>query len=85
MDIWIHAATCRTTLRTPEATSIGRAHEFNKKAVEKFFLNHTNIINKHGPFLPHRIYNVDETGITTVQTIAEKGKKQVGQIAAAER
>ena len=57
--------------------------------MEKFFLNLTNIINIHGPFLPHRIYNVDETGITTVQAsptvISEKGKKQVGQIAAEER
>ena len=77
------------TLRTPEAPSIGRAQGFEKKSAKKFFLNLTNIINKHGPFLPHRIYNVDETGITTVQAtpkvISEKGKKQVGQIVAAER
>ena len=57
--------------------------------MEKFFLNLTNIINKHCPFLSHRIYNVDETEITTVQAIpkiiSEKGKKQVVQIAAAER
>ena len=55
------------TSRTSEATSISRAQGFNKKAVEKFFLNLTNIINKHGPFPPHRIYNVArENGIHIV-------------------
>lgn len=40
-------------------------------------------------FPPNRIHNVDETGVTTVQTpkqvVAEKGKKQVGAITSAER
>ncbi|KAK0133236.1 hypothetical protein N1851_031252 [Merluccius polli] len=39
--------------------------------------------------LQNMIYNVDETGVTTVQTpkqvVAEKGKKQVGAITSAER
>ena len=40
-------------------------------------------------FQPNRIYNVDETGLTTVQkppkVIAVKGEKPVGQIVSAER
>ncbi|KAJ8352537.1 hypothetical protein SKAU_G00240130 [Synaphobranchus kaupii] len=40
-------------------------------------------------FPPNMIYNVDETGVTTVQApkqvVAEKGKKQVGAITSAER
>ncbi|XP_031729111.1 uncharacterized protein LOC116397635 [Anarrhichthys ocellatus] len=40
-------------------------------------------------FPPHMIYNVDETGIFTVQkpwqVVTEKGKKQVGSITSAER
>lgn len=40
-------------------------------------------------FQPHQIYNVDETGVTTVQkpdkVIAPRGSKQVGQITSAER
>ena len=39
---------------------------------------------------PHRVYNVDETGITTVQAkpskiLAKRGKRQVGSITSAER
>ena len=40
-------------------------------------------------FPPHSIYNVDETGLTTVhkppKVIASTGEKQVGQITSAER
>ena len=40
-------------------------------------------------FPPHSIYNVDETGLTTVhkppKVIASRGEKQVGQITSAER
>jgi len=40
-------------------------------------------------FGAHQIYNVDETGITTVQrpskVIAPRGSKQVGKVTSAER
>ena len=40
-------------------------------------------------FSARRIYNVDETGVTTVQTpnqvVTAKGKKQVGSVTSAER
>ena len=41
-------------------------------------------------FTPNNIYNVDETGVTTVQgrpskVLATKGKRQVGTLVSAER
>ncbi|KAI4805722.1 hypothetical protein KUCAC02_010321 [Chaenocephalus aceratus] len=40
-------------------------------------------------FPPHMMYTMDETGVTTVQTlkqvVTEKGKKQVGSVTSAER
>ncbi|KAI4825723.1 hypothetical protein KUCAC02_021394 [Chaenocephalus aceratus] len=40
-------------------------------------------------FPPHMMYNMDETGVTTVQTpkqvVTEKGKKQVSSVTSAER
>ena len=76
------------TLRTPEATSAARARGFNKQMVMKFF----DIIDESGKKVkgPHAIFNVDETGMTTVQSrpskiLAQKGKKQVGSLTSAER
>ena len=76
------------TLRTPEATSAARARGFNKPVVMKFF----DILDEASKKVkgPHAIYNVDETGMTTVQSkpsriIAQKGKKQVGSLTSAER
>jgi hypothetical protein len=44
---------------------------------------------KHGPFPPHRIYNVDETGLSTVRVppkiVAPKGTKQLGSMTSGER
>jgi len=54
-------------IRSPEATSIGRATTFNKDTVKEYFENLANVLDKH-QFTPDRIYNVDETGVTTVQS-----------------
>ena len=76
------------TIRYPEAISFGRATDFNRPMVDKFIANLAQVMDKH-KFSPSDIYNVDETGCTTVQNpaavVTKKGKKQVGEIASAER
>lgn len=76
------------TLRRPENTSIARAMAFNKPNIAKFFESYQDLLEEH-KFPPERMYNVDETGISTVQNppkvFAATGKKQVGTIAGAER
>ena len=75
-------------LRSPEATSIARTHGFNKKVVYLLFSFLSEAFVKH-KFEANVVYNLDESGITTVQrvpkVIAEKGTKQVGHITAQER
>ena len=77
------------SLRMPEPTSAARAQGFNKVAVGKFFDLLEELQDKYH-FTPDRIFNCDETGITTVpnqpsRIIASKGKKQVGSLSSAER
>jgi transposase len=76
------------TIRTPEATSIGRAASFNEENAALFYDN-LKIVRERNNFEAKDIYNVDETGCTTVQkptkVIAETGVKQVGAITSSER
>ena len=78
----------KISLRSPEATSMSRAIGFNQRSVKGFFDVWAKIQDEK-QFNPDMIFNLDETGITTVQNIpkvlAAKGLKQVGQIIAAER
>lgn len=76
------------SIRSPEATSAGRASSFNRHNVTDFFNKLGDVILKHN-LQPSRIWNLDETGVTTVlkpkKIVAAKGIKQVGAIVSAER
>lgn len=76
------------SLRKPESTSANRIEAFNKEEVTLFYDN-LNKLNDKYKFLPSRIFNADETGISTVQRpnkiYAEKGQKRVGFVTSAER
>nr|XP_023020863.1 uncharacterized protein LOC111509369 [Leptinotarsa decemlineata] len=76
------------SLRMPEATSINRITAFNATEVNLFFDQLKIIQAKHN--IPgHRIFNVDEIGISTVQKnykiLAPKGVKQIGKATSGER
>ena len=76
------------SVRSPEATSLGRSTACNRHNIDKFFTNLDTVYGRH-QFGPEDIYNCDETGLTTVQrptkVIARKGTKQVGAVTSQER
>jgi hypothetical protein len=76
-------------LRQPEGTSLNRIGGFNKEETTLFYSNLKTLMKKFN-FKPHRIFNVDETGVTTVQkkcpkVYGRKGAKKVGAAISAER
>lgn len=76
------------SIRSAQPTSLSRATSFNRTNVERFFKKLGDVIEKHG-LDGNDIWNVDETGVTTVQTpdriIARRGVKQVGAMTSGER
>lgn len=79
----------KLTLRTPEQTSLNRVKAFCKANVEKFFGQLGALLDEHH-FPAARIFNMDESGFSTVPTkigkvISLKGLKRVGKLEAAER
>ena len=77
------------SLRQPENVSVARVKGFNKQNVMHFFDALQKIVDDN-ELNALRIYNVDESGISTVQKkspkiIGEKGKPRIGQLATGER
>ena len=78
----------KLSIRTPQATSISRLIGFNKPKIDEFFEAYRNILTKHY-FSAVNIFNIDETGVTTVQkpvkVLAEKGQRIIDKATSAER
>ncbi|KAJ4445693.1 hypothetical protein ANN_12378 [Periplaneta americana] len=79
----------RISIRSATGTSLSRTKGFNKASVGAFFDILEAEFAKHN-FEPSRVFNVDETGLSVVQSkipkvVALKGKRQIGAITSAER
>jgi hypothetical protein len=77
----------KLSIRTPQATNLGRTTSCNKHNVEMFFANLGKVYDKYN-FQWQDMYNVDETAVTTVQKptriISRKGVNQVGAMTSTE-
>ena len=75
------------SVRSPEPTLIGRATAFNKHVVSEYFSNLAKVMDKR-KFTPDRVFNLNETGVTTVQkpkrVVTTTETKNVGSATSAE-
>jgi DDE superfamily endonuclease len=82
-------AGAQLALRQPECLSLNRFKCFSRESCDKFFDLLIQLVEEHG-FTASSIYNMDESGFSTVQkknvkVIAAKGKKRVSVLASGER
>ena len=66
---WFHSFMKKYNIsyRTPEARPLARATAFNRYTVNEFFDNLASVMDRY-KFTPNRIFNVDETGVITVES-----------------
>lgn len=89
LDLFMERHKNELSLRKPCGTSFSRALGFNKDNVIAFFNLLEAAYEKHN-YSAERVYNVDETGLTVVQSkipnvIGRKGKRQIAALTSAER
>ena len=88
-DLFLQRHKSVLSIRKPTGTSYARALGFTKEHVKNFFDILEDAYIEH-QYPADRVYNVDETGLTVVQSkipniIGRKGKRQIGALTSAER
>ena len=75
------------SIRQPQGTNLSRAVGFNRAKVNEFFGIYKDVLNGH-EYLPSKVWNMDETGITSVhqpgKVVASKGVRQVAKMTSGE-
>ena len=77
------------SFRTPQAVSKARASGFTRSNVSSFFDLYEEIIRERR-IEPHRVFNIDETGIIVVQhkksqVLSARGQRKIYAMTQAER